>query len=439
MSTKSNKKQVNEAIGVLRTLLSLPQTNNTLNRLLSFTNKKNKDVFTFLVELLISVVGVEVLLDIIAKFLSSNLSAFEKSIKSSLKNQILGSLPQNSNQSNSLKNGIDIPIESIDVFNNQKVDPNTIEGKAVYGAQDSFERFLKKVLITPGQQYGYPANNPIVFYTFNQTTNKLNIKSSSSLNYTQFINSFIDSMVLFDRVIIVGAVYDLLFGVITKQLKKSGQQIELETKIMNIIEKISENQEEDNYFKFDIEESTKLNIDSENKKDGIMQVNACCSTLNTEYNINDLDNILNQLSITSSETQIANTISDSANNITSPDETIDSEDRASVKNNFLKEFLNALKKAIINSIVLSPQIRILQTINNITQNGVANNSVIDDIKKNKSFIQCIIGSLMKQMNELLFNLLKKELLKIARGISALYAKEAAEKARIIAKSLIRLK
>lgn len=439
MSTASDKKQVIQNISVLRTLTSLPTPNNSLIRLDSFNSTKNKDPFIFLIEILITLVGVDVLLEIIGKLLSSNLSKFEKQIKKSLKKQIIGSTPQNSQQSSNLKNGFDVSLESIDIFNNQKVDPLSPQGNAVYGSSNSFERFLKKVLSNPGQQYGYPQTNQTILYTYDQNTNKLNVKSNNSLSYNKFIETIIDQMIIFDRVIIIAMVYDLLFGVISKETKKSGQQVGQIDKLLKIVDKLSENVEDDSFFNFNIDELTDIEIKSENKKDGIMQINACCSVLNTEFTLQNVNDVISRFQSTLSENESSNIIRDSANSITSPDENISSEDKASTKNNFFREFLNSLKKSIIYSLVLSPQMRILYSIGNTYQNGANNTDVITDIINNKTLLKCVMSSLNEQINQMLFDLLQKEVLKIGSEVASLYAKESADKSRIIAKSLLRLK
>ena len=442
MSVQTDKKNVIETIGVLKTLTALPTTSNSLNQLDSFSNNKSKDPFTFLIELLISIVGVEILLTVISKLLSSTLKSFEKGIKKNLKSNLKGDLPESAKQNSSLSNGFEVPLSKIDIFGNLKVSTQSLYSKSVYGNNNSFERFLKRVVSTPGQEFGYPVNNPNLYYTFNKLTNNVKIRTNGSLIYSKLVDSVVDSLILFSTPLIVAKVYDMMFGTVSSGLKKSGVEIANEAKIFGIIDKMSENQVDDNFFKFNINDLTKTELTSEDKKNGFMSVDLGCDSMNIEYDLDTINNVTNLFgSSTLSESQVASVISGSANAMKGANATLSNDEKASVKNNFFREFLNNLKKSLLYSTVLSPQIRVLFIINDVFRNGGNiddSNNISDDLKNKKSIIKCVIDSLNKQINQMLFELLKKEILGIAAGIATLYIKESAEKSILIGKSLFRL-
>ena len=106
-------------------------------------------------------------------------------------------------------------------------------------------------------------------------------------------------------------------------------------------------------------------------------------------------------------------------------------DRSTAKKNFLERFLLAFKNVILKKYLLSSEIILIYNIL-----YKSNDDKLTFIKKNKNFIKCIEKQLLNLILLTLFNIVKKEILKLVEGMVKTYSKDVLIKYRNILSSLI---
>lgn len=443
MSLNSDKKQVFENVGLLRTIAGLPDPKNNLKRFDTFKNKNNKDVFLFIFELLITLVGIEVIKKTISSIVANSTKKLEKEFKTTLKNELFSGVDNNTANSSTISNGFSIPMSSFDSMGYLKISPLSPSGQMIYKGNDFMLFMYNSVLTNPGTFIPYP-KTPDIQYKFDSTTNSVVVKNNGSNNYKNFINTIIDSLIFIQTEVIITLIFDEIFGSISKNLNKSREQVKSEVRVDAILNKIEENVEPDNFFKFTKQEDEDIEFQSSIKSDGNNAISIGCGIGVTALPIELFSTEINNLNNNVYSTQLVeDTITTVSNNyIKDSNNGIDQKDVDSVRNNFFKQLMFALKKVLITNTILSPQVKLLMSINDIMKNGGTSqvfNSTEDEIKGRINIISCLVINLKKTLNEELFNLLKTEILKIVAPVATIYAKEGVDKLRNIVKSLIRRK
>jgi hypothetical protein len=462
MSVYDQKKKVMGNIAALNAITEgLPKFKPT-NSFSSMNNSGNST--DFLLDLIKSLIGYEDLKKNVIDVITVKLPEIESEIKKNLKSQLkeytsCGVNPSIPAWLRSTGSGVNLKLSDIDFFQITKTDPKSPFGFLIYNDYQSglnstdFNTFLysnieqNKSDFTPNGGVVSPwglstigANiidlkfSPVGTPTtgiLGSTTNNNIVKITTNSNFdnktlAEFNEAFVDSIYLFgspnnyDSTKIINAIVDNLFGTISVQVGKTPKQLKKEAEINEVLKCIlnSDDNEviDDNYFKFDNEQLTNIEIEVNNKKLGI-KVLETCGDLIANVPINELvdsNNLFtatttNQLSTLSLSEAKVQAISESIDKIAAAQASNASTiDIPTVKYNFILDLIKNLTQSIIN-IVLSPRLVTLFAVNFKILYGQASiyDGPIDFIKKNKNLIVSISKSILETVIKMLLTLALK--------------------------------
>ena len=444
-------KTLTESMPQLKTTSSMPSINN------------DGDTITLLTDLLKTLVGSEVMQDILTDTLIYGINDIEKEIKQTLKLELKSIVSCGINPSIPIyfkTTGIKFPVKKIDYFDTMFIKPTSDIGQLIFNDitpnlinSSDFDTFLYQVIQNDGPtnveawpQYAGATTQLITvgFRSLSQDPNNtITIKAAQNFNgtLTDLNNQFIDSVKLFNTEKLVSKIIDMIFGTISKESNKSIKQLELEEKINTVTNKIiksdSQTVIDDNYFKFTNEENKINELTANMRKRGekILDTSSKISTnvsLDTLKNMNTNvslanDQITKKEELTKSLNLMGDKIASKAKNKT---------DEKSLKLNFIQELINSLSQAVVTGI-LSPKIITIFLINfNIVygQNATFNDP-IDFLKKNKNLVRSVTKKIAEIIIKALLNAVLKE---IAALVSDSIRKTLQDKATSNLKQLLSL-
>jgi hypothetical protein len=452
MSLVDKKKKVFGEIAAARTLTEgMPKFKLTS----SFPSINNgTDPIIFLIDLIKSLIGQAKFVKKLSDMLTKTLDVIEQKLKIILKKTLKAlvtcgvdpSIPAYL-KSGPTTTGIVIELSKIDFFDQFKTDPTTPVGKLMYNDVTSslnlssdLNTFLYYVIQNEGATHTW---HNILDFRFDSIdlsgngnpNNSLTIKcnvgyDNKSLN--QLNDNFIDSLDLFESNQIVNKLIDALFGSISFNLGKTNKQLEMEAKINDVIDRISNtdvNHEiTDDYFTFTNEEVAQQQSLANDRKNGIIRVKTSVETKAT-MPISYLEDLTNNLNTTSSLVQkrdfINSSLNDMADNLSN--QIPGTQDSQTVKISFFKDLIKNLVKAI-TSILLSPKIIVIFLINFKIIFGLASTfkNPIDFIKKNRALFNSVIKEITNIIIQYLMAIAMKELTKLAGNAAIVKIKEKAD-------------
>lgn len=418
----------------LKTTSSMPSVNNGNNSL------------TFLTDLIKSLIGYTALIEVVINFLTNNIKEIEELIKNSLKDELKSLVSCGVNPSIPAflySPGIIIEVSKIDFLDMFKTDPTSEYGSLIYNDittpltnSTDFNTFLYGVIQDDGTQYTWDNMLDITFNSVGNATrpnNSLTIKvnPSFSLNKLPDLNSsFINKGPLLDTNKVVNKTIDSIYGSLSSVIKKSLKQLEMESKIDDVIDRMieSNNKEsiDDSYFNFTNDEVYKQQESASWRKKGILKLE-CCNKVPASIPVSMLTDFNAEMTGATSFNKkeiIRNNINKMAeqNTVNSTDPV----DDTAIKLNFIQQIINTLIKSISSSII-SPKIVFIFLINSKIVYGQSNDyaDAIDFMKLSRNLFKMIIKKITKRiMQELI-----KVVLKYVGELTALMAvKRLAEKA-----------
>lgn len=432
MSILDKKRKIFGTIAAERTLIeSMPQLK-LISSISSINN--NGDTISFLTDLIKSLIGYNALVVGVVDIMTHSLANIEVEIKKTLKLQLksivsCGVNPSLPNFLKSTGDGIVIELKKVDFNNLFKVDPKSTSGRLLYddvttNLSDSsdFNTFLYKVIQDDGITHTWKGILDITFLSSDPNgvnpNNSLIIKANSSYNSKKLDdlnNDYVDSLELFKTESLINKIVDILYGSISVNIGKTRKQLENEAKINSVIDKIikSDNGDSlsDSFFKFDNVELSNIEKEVDNRKRGIVKINAS-TIINSSISENTLTDFNNQIkSATSVQTKkdvLSNNLNIMANEITN--NSSNDVDNQTIKLNFIQQIIDTLIKSIVN-VVLSPKVIVTFLINfKIIYGQEADfNNGIDFILKNKLLIKNITKTITLMIVQYLIQIALKRI------------------------------
>ena len=435
MSLIDKKKKIFGNIGAARTLVDgLPQ----LKLGSSFPSINNGgDPILFLTDLVKSLIGYEALVSSLVDILSHAIPEIELSIKNALKTELknivsCGVDPSLPSWIKSTGSGIVIEVNKIDFLDLLKVDPNSTSGELLYGdALTDFNRFLYNAIQTDGVTQTWKSIIDVTFNSIGPVNNTLTIRANASYNtkkLTDLNNDYINSLSLFNSVLIINNAVDIIFGSIATVTKKPIKQLEKEAKINNVIDCIIDSDGDDpitdDYFTFDNDEVLLQQQEADQRKKGILKLE-CCNKVQASVPINLLTDLNSEMS-NASESQQKEIIASNLDKMATAN-TINSKnpsDTMSIKLNFVQQIIQNLIKAI-SGIILSPKVVIVFLINyKIIYGQTAEyEDGVGFIKANKNLFKAIIKTITGIIIKKLMSIALKEVAILVASAQALIQAE----------------
>ena len=361
-------KLVNE-IAALKTLNdSFPK----LNRGVSFPSINNvNNSIDFLLDLIKNLIGFDQIKEEVIRFITYNVQPLEATLKQFLKELIKSrfscsvdaTIPESLIDGHG--NGFNIAVSQIDFFDLFKVDPNSVAGDLLYGNIDkdlntfiydtiqgnvgTWKGLVKLEFLTQGVVDGTMRNNVI------------NVKIDSSWKdrtVNDFINQFIESIVLLTIPFFINKVFDNLWGTISLAINRSSKSIERETELETLVNKIinlPDVEIDNSYFDFNKDDVNYFNRRVNERSKGRILLKDCGFTPST-LNQSDILDLNDQLNSASTLVEIRNIIERNFDVITNQAvEGLDEPDKPTGILNIFLEIFNGIVRGLVN-ILFSPKI-----------------------------------------------------------------------------------
>jgi hypothetical protein len=452
MSLIDKKKKVFGEIAAARTLIEGMPLFKLLSSFPSINN--GTDPIVFLIDLIKSLIGQSNFVNKISKLLATTLDTMEQKLKVVLKKTLRGIVTCGIDPSIPafLKNlptssGVVIEVSKIDFLDQFKTDPRTPIGKLLYNdvsstltSSSDLNTFLYGVIVDEGVEHSWPnAANGIMTFKFEsigtngKPNNAFTIKCGPAYNtkkLNQLNDNFIDSLDLFEASNIINKIIDTMFGSISFNLGKTNKQLEMEAKINDVIDRLSNsdvNQEiTDDYFAFNNEEIAQQQSVANDRKNGIIKVRTS-SVTNANMPISYLQSLNNDLTapgvtLVQKRAIINNSLNNMADNLAS--QIPNNQDSQTVSISFFKDLIKNIIKSI-TSVLLSPKIIIIFLINFKIVFGIASNfkDPIDFIKKNRALFDAVIKEITNIIIQYLMKIAMKEITRLGGDVAIIKLKE----------------
>jgi len=403
--------------------------------------RPEKGAVSFLLSLLIELVGPEVIKQIIISFLTKNLIKGENSIKNSLKNLLVSdNSSKGSNIPNEIKNGFKIPLNKLDKCGAVlKTDPNTKEGKDMI-IPGSMDDHLQKSINNTLNSFSFSNYKSVLETQYNNSDDTISLKSHTSQNnnsFSLFLVNYIDSMNIINSKPLIKTVIDFMFGNLTP-LKYSIECLIEKLKTDKILEKIKDDVSEDDVVLFDFTNKELNDIEKEAEQliKGNKKIDLGCGFMEMNFDIDEINNIIDGLENIgeSSIQQVTNVVDNMENHVASNNLTTvqQKENQSTVKNGFARGFLEIIELYLIRQAILGPQMQMLFMLIDVFKGNLdivggelqdSSESLTQDLKNRKSLIKNLTKQTKSIITQAIFEKFTTECNKLKSSIIPKYAKD----------------
>lgn len=344
-----------------------------------------------------------------------------------------------------------IDIDVIDYNNLLKTDPDSnLLGGLFYGGEGDFNRFLYDTIQTPFTPTTWEGpNGPILNVNFippGQLTLEVN-QNYENKSFNDFISDYMSSIELFNKKILLSNTVDYFFSNITPKLDLSVEQIVNEEKTNKLLDKILNTDPceddvfyDDSFFSFDNEELEELERKANERKRGIVPIDLGCGIF--EFDLSNDDNNSRVLSLldevgldSNSPERQGELIKNLMNSMGEIAGSQSPENKETIKNKINVDFTLQLPKIIAKCSILTPKILSIYNLSNYIVNNVTvtERNSYDWAKSNRVFFEYVGRESLAVLVKIIFNKLKKELLRlISKVISRILKNITDKKIKIIA-------
>ena len=390
----------------------------------------NSNAVDFLLDLIKNLIGFDQLKEELIRFLSIQTNSIEATIKLILKNilkkyfscSIDALIPDF--MLDGLGDGFNICVKQIDFFNLLKVDPETIGGKLIYGEiQKDLNSFLYEVL--QGNSGTWKSLIKVEYLLQGvvegqMKNNVFNVKIDSSWTgktVNDFINNFIDSVVLFTLPSLINKIFDIIFGSISALLGKGRNVIEGEVELEILVNKIVDLPDttiNDSYFEFTPDEIDYFN-ERVNERINGRRILKDCNFVSSSINIDDLIDTNNQLLSTSTLIEIEQILSNQFSILSNQaTDDLDETSREFGQLNFFEQLFKGIVQGLTNVVFAPKTMMIFVTYFKVVNNSVGFVDFNDFLQQNRQIVIDIVReAILPLITDFLLKLVIKYITKLA--------------------------
>ena len=350
-----------------------------------------------------------------------------------------------------------IDISVLDYNNILKTSPDSnLLGGIFYGDPErDFNRFLYNLIQTPFTTESWEGENgPILDITFippGQLSIAVN-PNYENKSFNDFISDYIESIEIFNQKMLLGNVIDNFFSNVTSQANFSLEQLVSEEKTNKLIDKILDTDPcqddttyDDSFFSFSNEDIEELERKALERKGGLVAIDLGCGIFDYDF-VNEsgdsqqklletLDLLDTNVSPTEKNKAIKNTINELNESLTE----VSPGNKVVIKNKMNTDLTLSIPKVIFKVSILTPKILGIYNLSNYIVNNVTvtERNSYDWSKSNRVFIEYVARESLAVLVKIIFNKLKKELLRlIAFVVQKILKSIVDKKLAIIASFLI---
>ena len=441
MSLIDEKQDIFTQIGALTSIAGEVELPDPTNSLSSINN--TNEIVPFLLDMLTVLTGSESLKTTVGEIMTGYINNVEPTLRNSLKQQFTTFNTDLPLPSGFTGNGYTFKMSLIDIKEKLKNDPNSQVGSLLYNnVVNDFDNKLYEAIVLPGVAITFD----VITLTYNDIDDSVTIKPvNPSQTIGEFTSAYIDSLNILNEKEFISKFIDLLFGTITTNEDKTLDKVIDEEKYALTVQKIIDEEED---ISITDDELKDLQQVAEDKLIGIEFYDVGCGLIPNNITLDNLESLISGTTGSSDPLTVGdayvNTLIQGFDDANSTGSTATSdvaeENANAIKDGFFKRLINSIVNILVEAVTSPPQIRAL--IGMFT--GFKNNDIpelgnpIDDIVNNRNLIDCLSKSTRDTINEFLFNLVKKELIKLIVPISKIILKEKINQYLGIIQSLIRL-
>jgi hypothetical protein len=453
MGTFEKKSDVLNQIAALKSINSgFPKLKKS-KKLESLIAKKNKTI-KFIKDAIDILVGIVEFKKELVAFLTYQSAAIEGEVKAGLKTilknkfscSIDAIIPPFLVDGTGI--GFNVAVKQVDFFSILKVDPNSVGGKLLYGSiSQDLNAYLYNVL------QGNVGNwKNLIVVTYQQQgivdgkmkTNVFNVKIDSSWSgrtVNDFINTFLDSIVILNLATFVNKVFDMVFGSITSLLKFNKNTVSAEVELDMLIDKIIDftdiNEIDNSYFDFTKDEIDIFNEKVEERVTG-QKILKECDFVSSSIDVNVLVDLTDRLNSASTLIEIRDTLTNTFDTLSNQaTNNVSDENQEFAKNNFFSNFLSGIIKALANLLFAPKVMMMIISYFKIVSNSIGFKTFKDFLIENKPFIIDLVKRvLLPIVIKFLMKILIKHLTKLVTQEMIEKNKEKIKNKIAIIKSLI---
>lgn len=434
MSIKDDKRGIFTTIGAYTSFMENIKLPEPQDRFTSINQTKN-DATAFILDVIKSIVGVDGLKETIGKLFTDFADNAEPQLKTALRNQFI-QFNADTPIPSSFSNGVNVKAKDIDIFGKLKNTGNPSVDDLLHGVTESFDGKAYDAIVNSGTDVIY--NNLLIKY--NSTTDEFTFKPNPAVaaqNPTigDWMGNYIDDAVIINKKEFLTQTMNSIYGTITANQNKTVEQVYEELQVVKLLEKLIDG---DDSLELTQEDFDELLQKAKNLVDGVIYYDMGCGLIGATLSLSGFTNFISQVSgMTDSFTAgnaAAATIDESV------DEETNAANKETIRDGFFQRLIKAFQLALTQIMATSPQIRALQAIMGKVQNGVVDfTKAVDDLKKWKVFIICMVKEAVKMIVEYVFNLAVAYLIAWLKPIVTKLAQEKIIQYSGILKSLIPIK
>jgi hypothetical protein len=428
MSLKDDKKSVLTTIGAFTSLKQEGKVPNQNDSFLSVNNKN--EIVPYLLDVLKTVAGTEALKQLTGRMFTKFISDIEPKLKVTLKKQFV-QYNSDDNLPDSFKNGIDIPVKSIDSKSKLKTDPNTSQGSLLYdNSKANFDSKAYQAITNEGSDTTF--NNLVINYDSNTDSFKFK-PDNGNTSINTWVTSYIDDTEILNKKELTTLVMDKIYGNITSTQNKSIENIKEELEVDQLIDQLINN---DDSFEISNDLLEELENKAKELANGIVNYDLGCGIMESKLSFNDFNSTVLDIANSNDDFNTANAIENSIND-SSTNNDLNDENQQTIKDNFFQKIIKIFINKIVQATTTSPQIRMLLGVTSAIQNNgtVVLETAKKDLEKFKVLIKCIINDLIKLVVEFIYKLVISYLVELTKPVIKKIIKEKTNQFKRIIKSL----
>lgn len=437
MGLINDKRNVFTTIGAYNSLkenLDLPDPTNVFS---SINNKK--DVLPFLLDVLKVSVGTDGLKELTGEMVTNMTTQIEPKLKTSLRKQVTdfnsgNALPQ------SFFGGIEVPVKNIDIYGKLKINPASDEGSLLYNNNTpNFDKSAYQAIQNAGTDVTF--GNLIINY--NSSRDSFIFKptpESSTGTIGNWFNSFIGGINILDKKEFLTKVLDGFYGSLSKKTGKSLKQLKNEL----MLNKYLENIDVDGY-EIPAHEYADIDDIAQQIANGVRLYDMGCGLMEVSLPFSGFNETVTDVFNSTSPYANANTLEQTINKSAGNNEDVQTRinnNKQTIRDNFFERLLKLILNIIIQSLILTPQVRAILIIRDgIINNGVPRiGNIWDNIKQEidsiRTLIKCLGDDIKKIIYEFIFNLIVTFLIALLKPIIVKIIREKINQYLGVLKSLV---
>ena len=426
MGLIDQKKNIFTTIGAYTSLQQSGKMPDPTNLFPSINNKK--DIVPYLLDILKVVVGSTALQEMTGQLFTKFVDTAEPQLKAIVKKQVI---QYNSGQALPAFN-VTVPAKDIDIFGKLKTNPNSTSGSMLYSSNpNTFDNKAYTAILNSGTDT--PFGNLLINY--NASTDSFIFKpNGASPSVGAWLTDFVDNTQIIDKKTFISNVMNSFYGSITKNQGKTTQQVYQELQVNKLIEQLINDNDS---FEISPEDYEALLQLAEQMVNGVVYYDMGCGIMAASLPLSGLSALVTSISGSTDPFFVGNQINATIDQSTTNPPAVAEANKQTVKDGFFQRIIKLITQMLANLVTLSPQIRALLAIaTSFQNNGIPQiGNPLDDLKKSRIYLNCVIKDAMKMINKFIFQLIVTVLIALLNPVIRAIIKEKINQYVGILKSL----